>query len=496
MEEPTLTRRALIGTAAAGAAGLALGGPAAGAARAARGDFRLGFESVERELSIGSLDVDGRLPGWLRGTLVRNGPGRYDVGDGKTFEHWFDGLAMLHAFSFGRQRVGYANRFLRSSSYEAATKDGMIAFNEFATDPCRAIFNGAAAGFKLAPIPNANVNVARLGDEFVAMTELPLPVRFDPETLRTMGAAGAALRLGHTGTAHPHRTRSGRSVAYEVELIPPSAYVVRAGGRELARIPVAKPAYMHSFSLTERYAVLTEQPFTVDPLKLVTDWEPYIRNFRWDGSSPTRMHVVDLRSGAVQTLETDALFTFHHVNAFDDGGKVVVDLLAYPDPTVIDALYLKTLRAATLKTIPAPGVRRLTLDLAKRRVTSRALWDGNMELPRVAYGAVNARPYRYVYGVGVRDRRASGFLDQLVKLDVRSGDAKLWRERGCYPGEAVFVRAPDARREDDGVALSVVLDTRRRTSFLLVLDARTFTERARAVVPQPVPFGFHGELFS
>jgi carotenoid cleavage dioxygenase-like enzyme len=57
------------------------------------------------------------------------------------------------------------------------------------------------------------------------------------------------------------------------------------------------------------------------------------------------------------------------------------------------------------------------------------------------------------------------------------------------------VRSPGARREDDGVALSVVLDARRRTSFLLVLDARTFTERARAEVPQHVPFGFHGECF-
>jgi beta,beta-carotene 9',10'-dioxygenase len=78
---------------------------------------------------------------------------------------------------------------------------------------------------------------------------------------------------------------------------------------------------------------------------------------------------------------------------------------------------------------------------------------------------------------------------------VRSGDARVWRERGCFPGEAVFVRAPGERREDDGVALSVVLDTRRRTSFLLVLDARTFSERARAEVPQPVPFGFHGGLY-
>ena len=45
------------------------------------------------------------------------------------------------------------------------------------------------------------------------------------------------------------------------------------------------------------------------------------------------------------------------------------------------------------------------------------------------------------------------------------------------------------------MALSVVLDTRRRRSFLLVLDARSFTEIARAEVPHHIPYGFHGELF-
>jgi beta,beta-carotene 9',10'-dioxygenase len=492
VEETGLTRRTLLGAAAASVVGV----PLARAATPAAADHRLGFADVEHELSIGRLDVDGRLPGWLSGTLVRNGPGRYEVGE-RTFEHWFDGLAMLHAFGFARGQVSYRNRFLRSSAYEAAEREGLIKFNEFATDPCRAIFNGAQASFQIAPLPNANVNIGRLADDFVAMTELPLPVKFDPATLRTVGGAGPPLTLGQVGTAHPHRTTSGRRIDYEIELVPPSAYVVRSGGRELARIPAARPAYMHSFALTQRYVVLAESPFTVDPLKLVTDWEPFIKNYRWNASEPTRLHVVALDTGRhVATLETDPYFTFHHVNAYDDGDRVVVDALAYPDHTVIDALYLKSLRGNGLRRIPSPRPLRLELDLARKRVRRRELWDGNLELPRIAYGQVNARDYRYVYGCSLRDPSRSRFLDQLVKLDVRSGDARIWRERGCFPGEAVFVRAPDAKREDDGVALSVVLDTRRRTSFLLVLDARTFTERARAEVPQPVPFGFHGEVFA
>jgi hypothetical protein len=65
MDGPHLTRRALLGAAAGAAAGVAVGGSVPRALAAPprqRGDFRLGFESVERELSIGSLDVDGRLP--------------------------------------------------------------------------------------------------------------------------------------------------------------------------------------------------------------------------------------------------------------------------------------------------------------------------------------------------------------------------------------------------------------------------------------------------
>jgi carotenoid cleavage dioxygenase-like enzyme len=45
------------------------------------------------------------------------------------------------------------------------------------------------------------------------------------------------------------------------------------------------------------------------------------------------------------------------------------------------------------------------------------------------------------------------------------------------------------------VILSVVLDARQGRSFLLVLDARSFEEVARAGAPHVIPFGFHGAYF-
>jgi carotenoid cleavage dioxygenase-like enzyme len=87
-----------------------------------------------------------------------------------------------------------------------------------------------------------------------------------------------------------------------------------------------------------------------------------------------------------------------------------------------------------------------------------------------------------------------GWLERIVKIDVSDGATLSWSEPGCYPGEPVFVAAPEAQREDDGVLLSVVLDAAAGASFLLALDAADLSELARAQVPHHIPFSFHGQF--
>nr|HNH86454.1 carotenoid oxygenase family protein [Solirubrobacterales bacterium] len=81
-----------------------------------RPGFGLAFKSLKDETFLPSIDLDGKLPQWLTGSLLRNGPALFEIGEEK-FNHWFDGLAMLHAFSFKGGKVSYRNRFLRSSQY-------------------------------------------------------------------------------------------------------------------------------------------------------------------------------------------------------------------------------------------------------------------------------------------------------------------------------------------------------------------------------------------
>src|SRR4051794_2382176 len=138
-----------------------------------------GFADLDEELTLDSVEVSGELPSWLRGSLVRVTPAKFDTG-AEHLAHWFDGLAMLHRFGFADGRVSYANRFLRGESHERAQRGERIGAG-FATDPCRAIFKRVQAIFSPDYYDNANVNLMRLGERYVAMTEKPLPVEFDAE---------------------------------------------------------------------------------------------------------------------------------------------------------------------------------------------------------------------------------------------------------------------------------------------------------------------------
>jgi beta,beta-carotene 9',10'-dioxygenase len=189
------------------------------------------------------------------------------------------------------------------------------------------------------------------------------------------------------------------------------------------------------------------------------------------------------------TYETDAFFCFHHVNAFERGGELVLDMCAYEDATVIDSLYLD--ETGPRGKLPPVQLRRYTIDLDGGAVRSEPLADGSLELPRIDYARRNTRDYSYGYFTG----SGEDWIDRLVKVDVRDGSRSEWGEEGCYPGEPVFVREPGTEAEDAGVVLSVVLDARAGRSFLLVLDAGSFEEIARAEAPHHIPFGFHGQFF-
>jgi carotenoid cleavage dioxygenase-like enzyme len=410
---------------------------------------------------------------------------------------------MLHRFTFERGRISYANRFLDCRAYREAQESGTIGYSEFATDPRRSLLGRVGAIANPNVTDSAKVSVARFAGRYLALAETPIQVEFDPLTLASRGTFRYEEGLmGQMTTVHP-QFDAQRGEAYNLvtrhhRISHYNLHAVKRNGsvRRISSLEVQKPAYMHSFGMSPNYFILTEFPLVVNPVHLLLWLRPYIENFRWEPRRGTPFWVVDRETGElVGRYECDPFFAFHHVNAFERDGELIVDLVAYKDASVIEAYYLDRLQSDHNR-IPWGTLRRYRVPLGGGRVRSEALSEACMELPRFDYQRYNMREaYRFVYASSLRPEHPTGFYNQLIKADIETGRSWTWSSPDCYPGEPVFVGSPERRAEDDGVILSVVLDAARAESYLLVLDAQSFAERARAKIPHPVLFGYHGEFF-
>jgi carotenoid cleavage dioxygenase-like enzyme len=461
---------------------------------------RRGFETLATETVLDALPATGAFPAWLQGSLYRNGPAQFEVGPDR-YRHWFDGLGMLHRFTIDAGRVSYANRFLASNGYREARRTGRITLDQFDTkarvSPIERLRRlGRATGSQ-----NANVNIVPCGDELLALTETPEPLAFDALSLETRGVRPYTDDISaQTITAHPHHdARKKRSINLATQFGRRSTYHVVAmddGGsrtrRRIGSLTVDHPSYLHTFALTERYALIVEFPFVLaNALDMALGRHAYIENFRWQPERGTRFHAMRLDDGSIErTWQGAPFFAFHHINAFDDGRSIVLDVSAYDDASIVTDLRLERLRTHGAPLADA-SFRRYRLDFGKSSADYETLARVSTELPRVA-SRNHGRPYAYAYGISTTPERPDAFATAIVKVATADGAVTQWTEHQAYPGEPVFVGRPGGTAEDDGAILSVVLDGRTGTSFLIALDAADFRELARASLPHHMPFGFHG----
>ncbi len=461
--------------------------------------YELGFRSLERERSGCTLPVEGTIPEWISGALIRNGPGKFEFGDRRA-THWFDGLALLRRYGFDDGRVTYTNRFLRTDAYKkAATGEGT---SQFASGggPLRQAFRWLRSLGPPEPTDNANVHVARFGEHYVALTEAPRRIAFDPVTLETRGEFRWRDDLPeHLTTAHfrvdsrrnetiGYSTELGRSPMYHLYRVPDG----RPSRERIASVPAEGPGYVHDCSITASYVILVETPLRIALLRaLLPNSEGLLGMLEYDEDRRTRFVIVDRGSGSiVAEPRTSPFFTFHHVNAFERDGEVVLDLVGFEDDGIVDALTFESLSRGAFDGAPNGRLLRYRLDPETGEADRSRLYEGGCELPTVPR-SVRARPYRYAYAQATDRPGANG----LVKIDVERETAVEWWERGVYVEEPRTVQRPGGTEEDDGVVLAPALDTKRERSMLLVFDAETLTELARAPLPGPVPFGFHGRFF-
>ncbi|ORX58184.1 hypothetical protein DM01DRAFT_1333849 [Hesseltinella vesiculosa] len=322
-------------------------------------------------------------------------------------------------------------------------------------------------------------------------------------------------------------------------------------GSLIATVDNAPTGYVHSFAVTPNYIVLAVFPLLAHSAAVKYAWnESILDSCAFYPNEPTLFYVISRKDKCVTAAyQAPACFGFNHVNAYEEDQGLFVDMVAYNDEAMARYLSTDQLRDESAA-MPASEIRRYllhnltsassvyaqnqtyvpTISSLTARLSSlwtyasgsaaaddqashedleqsnqAAHWSywmpvatyttlgHDLELPTV-HPAFKMKPYTYVYGPALArdDATAPRLWNSLAKWNTQTRTlAATWQEPGCFPGEAQFIPRTNATAdEQDGVLVSVVLDTIKHTSFLLVLDARSFKVLARADLDVIVPPSF------
>ncbi|ACG77168.1 retinal pigment epithelial membrane protein [Phenylobacterium zucineum HLK1] len=437
------------------------------------------------------LPVVGEIPRELRGALFRIGPNpQFEPRDPN--HHWFSGDGMVHGFYVEDGKVRYRNRYVRTPKWQAENAAGRSLFGSFGnpmtTDPSAL---GQDSGV-------ANTNIVWHAGRLMALEEGHMPTQMDPGTLETIGYAEAYR--GRT-TAHPKLDPvSGEMVwfAYGVGDMPLSAGmsygVTGADGKVVRRDDFQAPfaCMVHDFMVTQNHVLFPILPLTASLERAMSGkpafaWEPekgaYVGVMRRDGDV-----------GSIRWFNTEACYVFHPLNAWEEEGRIVADVMRY------DAAPLFPNADGSPGRKTAARLVRWTFDLAGNSdaIKEEPLDDLDGEFPRVD---PRVETLRHRHGWYAADPTNGKTIKQgaIAHLDLTTGARQVYAlPDGDLTSEPVFTpRSADAP-EGDGWVTAVVWRAAENRSDLLVFEAQDIARGpvATAAMPRRVPFGFHGNWVS
>jgi carotenoid cleavage dioxygenase len=242
---------------------------------------------------------------------------------------------------------------------------------------------------------------------------------------------------------------------------------------------------------TSRYVVVFDLPVTHRrAAALLGARFPYA----WQDGRPARLGLLAHGSDSPRWFPIRPCYVFNPVNAYDNGDRVVVDVIRHE----------RAFDSAAGPTAP-PELWRWTLDLRTGTVTERRLAAVPQEWPQVD-PSFRGRRHRFVFSAGLTGdaagSAAGGTADAapggltataLVRHDVVTGATQVRvLEPGCSAGQPVFVPRPhegtdgDEPAEGDGWLVTAVYDAARGCSDVLILDAGDLCGPPVATVHLPV----------
>jgi carotenoid cleavage dioxygenase-like enzyme len=452
--------------------------------------LRGNYAPINFEADCHDLVVEGRVPEDLAGSLYRIGPNpKFVPNEGY---HWFFGAGMVHAFHFAGGRVDYLNRWARTPKFDAEQAAGRPLPMSFVSDPV----TGAIQSDRRNGL--ANTHIVWHGNQLLALEEGSHPFSMTPDTLESVGYGHYASDLQDAMTAHPkidpltgdlhgfgYMSGAIGSNKMTYHVVSPNGVVRRSDSFEA---PYA--AMVHDFVVTRDYVLFPLFPLTFDLDRMSSLGSP----FAFDAEAGAFIGILerDAPVSEIRWIEAPVCFVFHYLNAWNDGTQITFDAIDFqvapnfPDP-----------KGNLPGHAEAQGkLTRWRVHVGTGEIDRESIIENSAEFPRIDDRfAMDRHRHGFLATASQRQRGDGGLFHEITHIDLDTGQQQVWDAGfGAGVSEPVFVPQPERKDEGDGWLLATVYEPERRTSSLIILDARAVAEGpvATARLDHRVPFGFHG----
>ena len=463
------------------------------AARAAN-PWLAGWETLESDLPRQRLRIEGRLPRALRGTLFRNGPGRFER-DGFRYRHWFDGDGLVQAWRLDDAGVTHAARFVRTEKYKAESEAGRFLYHGAGTtvpDP-RPGRNGD-------DFNAANTAMIAHAGRLQALWEGGSAWNIDPDTLETLGVHTFRSDLAALPySAHPLPDTDGSlwNFGMMAYLDAPTLLVWHVGAdgalRSCTPLETGFAGYLHSFAQTERHLV-----FVLSPLLYERDGNgAFFELLRWRPERHSLALIVDKNDPTrVIRHELPAGLVYHWADAQERDGAIHLGGCWYDDAEPVQRDVQRIMRGEPMQDAKGAELVTLRLPLGRGNATLARSGIGAVEFPEFA--GRSPGPRRHLYALAQRGT-AIAYVDSVLAIDRKRERTATWRYGdGVLAEEHRFVPRPGGRDENDGWLVGTALDSNRGEHLLAVFDARDVAAGpiCQARLPRMLPLSFHADFLA
>ena len=69
-------------------------------------------------------ELDTSIPSWIKGSYVKNGPGRRKFGDERQYSSYLDSWGKLHKITFNGEKVSISGRMIETANYNKSVEKG------------------------------------------------------------------------------------------------------------------------------------------------------------------------------------------------------------------------------------------------------------------------------------------------------------------------------------------------------------------------------------